>query len=50
MDVDGKKYCMIWLVEDGMLVEIIDQIKFLYMFEIVCFCIMEDVVYVICVM
>jgi methylthioribose-1-phosphate isomerase len=42
MNVDGKKYRTIWLAEDGGSVEIIDQTKFPYAFEIAKLHTMED--------
>lgn len=50
MDVDGKKYRTIWLAEDGTSVEIIDQTKFPYTFEIARLRTMEDAAHAIRVM
>ncbi|MEP3048237.1 MAG: S-methyl-5-thioribose-1-phosphate isomerase [Roseibium sp.] len=45
MDVDGKRYRTIWLAEDGTTVEIIDQTKFPYAFEIAKLRTLEDAAY-----
>lgn len=50
MNVDGKKYRTIWLSEDGAAVEIIDQTKFPYSFEIARLFTMEDAAHAIRVM
>lgn len=50
MDVDGKRYRTIWLGEDGATVEIIDQTKFPYAFEIAKLRTMEDAAHAIRVM
>ncbi|MBN9673680.1 S-methyl-5-thioribose-1-phosphate isomerase [Roseibium aggregatum] len=50
MNVDGKKYRTIWLSEDGSAVEIIDQTKFPYAFEIARLETMEDAAHAIRVM
>lgn len=50
MNVDGKKYRTIWLAADGASVEIIDQTKFPYAFEIVKLHTMEDAAHAIRVM
>lgn len=50
MNVDGKKYRTIWLAEDGSAVEIIDQTRFPYEFEIARLHTMEDAAHAIRVM
>ncbi|WP_434056020.1 MAG: S-methyl-5-thioribose-1-phosphate isomerase [Roseibium sp.] len=50
MNVDGKKYRTIWLAQDGGSVEIIDQSKFPYAFEIIKLHTMEDAAHAIRVM
>ncbi|PVB59703.1 S-methyl-5-thioribose-1-phosphate isomerase [Labrenzia sp. 011] len=50
MNVDGKKYRTIWLAPDGESVEIIDQTKFPYAFEIAKLRTMEDAAHAIRVM
>jgi len=50
MDVDGKKYRTIWLAEDGVTVEIIDQTKFPYAFETLQLRTMADAAHAIRVM
>jgi methylthioribose-1-phosphate isomerase len=50
MNVDGKKYRTIWLSDDGVSVEIIDQTKFPYSFETMKLHTMEDAAHAIRVM
>jgi methylthioribose-1-phosphate isomerase len=50
MNVNGKKYRTIWVAEDGLTVEIIDQTKFPYAFEIARLTRMEDAAHAIRVM
>eukprot|EP00903_Cladosiphon_okamuranus_P002113 g2111.t1 len=50
MNVDGEKYRTIWLAEDGGAVEIIDQTKFPYAFEVARLHTMEDAAHAIRVM
>lgn len=47
MNIKGKYYCMVWVFGDGKVVEIIDQIKLFFKFEVVVFIFVEMVVMVI---
>jgi len=50
MNVDGKRYRTIWLAEDGVSVEIIDQTRFPHAFETIRLQSMEDAAHAIRVM